>query len=205
MSFRSLLVLTFALVAVAAAEEETEDGMAQMFAEMDTDKDGSLSLAEYSGLSNEEDHGMSPEELADTRREQKLSFDKLDEDKNGKLSQAELAKEMEEPPAPEDDEMSAMEEGAEEQDMEGTEGDEAVDVKHMAQQVMEDLDKDKDGFVSLKEFEGENLDGAEELDEETKKEVLKEFQNADKNNDSKLSAEEILAFTNGDTQPSEEA
>merc|ERR1712014_134983 len=98
-----------------------------------------------------------------------------------------------------------MEEGAEEQDIEGTEGDEAVDVKHMAQQMMEDLDKDKDGFVSLKEVGSENVDGAEEADEETKKAVLEEFRNADKNKDSKLSAEEMLAFTNGDTQPSEEA
>merc|ERR1719197_2271287 len=90
--------------------------MAQMFAEMDTDKDGSLSLAEYIGsLSDKEDDGimsadeladeesgmspdeladreMSPDELADMNKEMKVNFDKLDEDKSGKLSQAEMAK-----------------------------------------------------------------------------------------------------------------
>merc|ERR1712014_492583 len=99
------------------------------------------------------------------KKEMKLTFDKLDEDKNGLLSQAEMAKEMKEPPAPEENEMSAMEEGAEEQGMEGTEGDSAMDEKQMAREMMEELDKDKDGSLSFKEFLGDDIDGAEEAED----------------------------------------
>merc|ERR1712050_712966 len=129
---------------------------------------------------------MSPEELADLKKEVKLDFEKLDKDKNGKLSQAEMAKEMEEPPAPEENDMSAMEEGAEEKDteegMERTLGDEAMDEQQMAQHMLEELDKDKDGFVSLAEFQGEDMDGVEEADKEEKKKGMQEdFKRSDKN------------------------
>merc|ERR1712039_362761 len=192
--------------------EELVDGMAQMFAEMDTDKDGSLSLAEYIGsLSDKEDDGimsadeladedsgmspdeladeedddmssdeladreMSPDELADMHKEMKVNFDKLDEDKSGKLSQAEMAKAW------------------------STEGDGAMDEKQM---VMEELDKDKDGFLSLEEFQGDAMDDVETDGEELKKGLEEDFRKADKNNDSKLSTEELQAM--GDETPSEE-
>merc|ERR1719215_681891 len=156
------------------------------------------------GLSDEEeDHGMSPEELAEMKQEMKVNFDKLDSDKNGKLSQAEMAAEMEDTTLPEESEMSAMEEGAEEQDteqsMDDAEGNEAMDEKQAVQQMMEELDKDKDGSLSLEEFLGD------EMEEEMKKEMQGDFQKTDKNNDSKLSAEELQAFVNSEQQPSEEA
>lgn len=211
MSFRQLIVLTCALFAAAAAKEEAEDTIAQMFVEMDTDKDGSLSFDEYTGLAGEEDLGMSSEDLEEMKKEMRHSFTVLDEDNNGKLSQTELAKELEDPLASEENEMSAMEEGAEEQDMEqrmeDAEEDDVMDEQQMdeqqwAQEMMEELDKDKDGQLSFAEFEGEEIDVIGEAD---KDEMHKDFRKADKNNDGQLSVEELKHFNMGDEQLNDEA
>merc|ERR1740127_49760 len=110
------------------------------------------------------DGEMSPDELADMNKEMKVNFDKLDEDKSGKLSQAEMAKAW------------------------GTEVDGAMDEKQMA---IAELDKDKDGFLSLEEFQGDAMDDVETDREELKKGLEEDFRKADKNNDSKLSTEEL--------------
>merc|ERR1712107_863767 len=71
----------------------------------------------------------------------------------------------------------------------GTEGDSAMDE---TRKMMEELDKDKDGFLSFKEFLGDDIDGAEEAEDEMKKSMQEDFAKADKNKDAKLSAEELL-------------
>merc|ERR1740121_957435 len=87
--------------------------------------------------------------------------------------------------------------------MEGADGYKAMDENQMTQHMMEDLDTDKDGQLSLKEFEGEeiNVDAGEESErEEMKKAVQEDFKNADKNSDGKLSAEELQAFNKADNK-----
>eukprot|EP00930_Biecheleria_cincta_P058070 TRINITY_DN43920_c0_g1_i1.p1 TRINITY_DN43920_c0_g1~~TRINITY_DN43920_c0_g1_i1.p1 ORF type:complete len:195 (-),score=74.08 TRINITY_DN43920_c0_g1_i1:190-774(-) len=189
MVFRSICILTLMFFAAIAAEEIAEDEMAQLFSEMDTDKDGSLSLDEFSGFSDGDDHGMSAEELAEMKQETKFEFDKLDEDNNGLLSLAEMARQTEEGSEPEEQGISSARQGSEE-DMN-------------AETLMEELDKDKDGLLSFEEFEGElpDMDGVEEADSEhMKEEMLEEFRKGDKNNDGKLSVEELRALDAGDVQ-----
>merc|ERR1740138_1171436 len=158
------------------------------------------------------------------KQESKVIFEKINEEKDGKLNQVELAKEVE----PEDKaegsepEEAAMEEGAEEDNMEaGADGDEepkaevsareggaeeddveasanddeafsaananddealsapesflqhvadeddAEAAEQMANQMMEDLDLDKDGQLSLAEFAaGEQAEAADAEDKE---------------------------------------
>jgi len=55
---------------------------------------------------------------------------------------------------------------------------------------MEELDKDKDGFLVMAEF-GEGLEG----------DFKNEFDTADKNHDGKISMEELKAFNEGEEQP----
>jgi len=96
MTFRgSFVVLGLVRLAIATASAEEAGEMAMVFAEMDRNKDGTLSLDEFAGLSDGDDDGMSKEEVEDAKKEMKVSFDKLDEDKNGKLSQTEMSKEVE--------------------------------------------------------------------------------------------------------------
>merc|ERR1740138_808931 len=211
------------------------------------------------------------------KQESKVIFEKINEEKDGKLNQVELAKEVE----PEDKaegsepEEAAMEEGAEEDNMEaGADGDEepkaevsaveevaeedgveagadadedpeaaesareggaeeddveasanddeafsaananddealsapesflqhvadeddAEAAEQMANQMMEDLDLDKDGQLSLAEFaSGDQTQDKEERDQ-IKKDMQEEFTFADKDKNGKLSKEEVRAM-----------
>jgi len=219
MAFKNLAFLSLVLLATPVVAEEADADVALIFSEMDTDKDGSLSLAEFGGLSGE-DHGMSAEELAKAKEEVKADFEKLDEDKNGRLNQTELAKDTE-GVAPEEDDMSAMEDGAEEQDAEeGTEGegdseedqgmeegtededeaDEPDDAglleegemteEQAAEQMMASLDTNKDGSLSLQEY-STSENSSEPLSKEDLAEAKKEFDDLDEDKNGQISKAEL--------------
>jgi len=265
MAFKNVFVLICVAFAASASAEATEDLSKDAAGLTFKDKDGSVSFEEFAGLSG--DHGLSPEEVAEMKKESKPRFDKLDEDKSGKLSQSELDKEEEEPEkseelalgeeADEDDASDEDTEGADEfsedeaaadddagdEDVEqGAEDEEAADeddedemglddeqvsameaesgeveaalvegtdtVQKMANQMLEDLDKNKDNQLSFEELAGGDddkqsesaeTDNAEDEetkkeDEEVKQEMQTHFRASDKNNDGMLSMEELEAF-----------
>jgi hypothetical protein len=254
MAFKNVVLMNFILFAAIAVAEEpkdlNKDGMAEMMA-----RNGEDPKAEVEAM----------------KQESKVTSEKLDEDKNGKLSQAEPAKEVEpedkaessepeeaameagseeddmeagaadaaEPEAEvsameevaEDDDVeagadadedpeaeeSAREEGAEEDDVEAgadddedpeapvsflqhvADEDDAEAAEQMANQMMEDLDLDKDGQLSLTEFAaGEQAEAADteekEESDQIKKDMQEDFTSADKDKNGKLSKEEVQAM-----------
>lgn len=192
MAFKRLAFFSLVLSATPVVAKEDDSDVAQMFTEMDTDKDGSLSLEEFGGLSGE-DQDMSAEELAKAKEEIKEDFNKLDEDKNGRLSQVEMAKDtMEDETSAMEDETSAMEEGAEEQDLE--EGAEGADEEGM-EEGMEEGTEDKDDADEMEDV-GLLEEGDGEAEEEsmgTQQFVQQTMHDLDRDDDNQLSLEEFQA------------
>eukprot|EP00930_Biecheleria_cincta_P026913 TRINITY_DN1891_c0_g1_i5.p1 TRINITY_DN1891_c0_g1~~TRINITY_DN1891_c0_g1_i5.p1 ORF type:complete len:230 (+),score=82.67 TRINITY_DN1891_c0_g1_i5:56-745(+) len=215
MSFKKTLFASLAVFAGASVKEKTEDGNGLMFAELDLNKDGFLSLSEYSGMSDEQEHDMEPEQLAEMKKDVKDSFDELDGNKDGKLSQEEMAKEVAEPPlppmdeppaeqtderpaseasrespAPEESHVAAMEEVADAYSADQDSAEMSSD--QIAKKIMGERDDDKDGQLTFEEFLG-SMDGTEEA-EQSKQDIQVDFKKADKNSDGKVSMDELKAF-----------
>eukprot|EP00930_Biecheleria_cincta_P026914 TRINITY_DN1891_c0_g1_i6.p1 TRINITY_DN1891_c0_g1~~TRINITY_DN1891_c0_g1_i6.p1 ORF type:complete len:232 (+),score=84.73 TRINITY_DN1891_c0_g1_i6:56-751(+) len=217
MSFKKTLFASLAVFAGASVKEKTEDGNGLMFAELDMNKDGFLSLSEYSGITDEQEHDMEPEELGEMKKDAKQNFDKLDRDKDGKLTQEEMAKEVVEPPAPpmdeppaeQTDERPAPEESQESfapeeshvaaveevADAYGTEQDsDEISSDQLATELMDERDGDQDGQLSFEEFLGGMDDVEEDEQVQFKQDIQVDFKKADKNSDGKVSMDELKAF-----------
>ena len=86
--------LIFVFYASSLAADEQQASLSKMFLEADRNKDGFLSLDEY-GVEEGFDPAKNDDEDIESHEEATKSFEKLDEDKDGRLSQAEMAKPME--------------------------------------------------------------------------------------------------------------
>jgi len=165
-----------------------------MMKEMDRDKDGFLSLVE---LMLEADAEVEESE----KKLLEKAFSTADVDQDGKLSAAELPtaiKEYETLSEAEGDGSRSLAEADGREDinnaddtnagtLDDAKGGDITDEEATPEAIMEEMDKDKDGFLSLVEI----MPDADAEEEQDKKLMEKAFSTADADKDGRLSAAEL--------------
>merc|ERR550534_1322363 len=114
------------------------------------------------------------------------AFSTADSDKDGKLSVAELPMAVKEFQSLSEAEVEDAEHQQDSDDMDGKEDE--FPSEDMPEDMMQEMDKDKDGYLSLVELMPE-ADG--EIDEKETKLIEKAFNAADSDKDGKLSVAEL--------------